>query len=919
MGEFAANSDLEPKKRRSTRIVQAVPLTVTGVDALGRPFQERTSTLFINCHGSRYQSKHYVLKNMWVTLEVPHPETGREPRSVRARVTWIQRPRTVRELFQIGVELEIPGNIWGIAFPPEDWFPFPEGALPEIPSPAAEAQPQSESAPEEWALPTVGTPAQREEGPARPEDNLRVLPAPGSAETASITLARQVARLVVEAKQQVQNAVREATSITVASETRPMLAAVQNQLKEAAEKAVQAAVAAHAEEAVRQTIAKIEQSREVSAESLHAGWQAELPRQLQEAGTRLSEHLAEITKAQETKLEKQLEDHAQAAFQRLHTLGGEVSARVEGAETSVQRFRQEIEAATEAASRRWKEMVENRAEEARGRLEELAKAARHLNDEIAAATSSAQAGWRGRLDADLAAASTRWNEKIESALESAARQAAERLARNSLVTATKLEQELTLRAAALRQSVEQGTSEAEQTLDTLRSALNKETARARASLAEIQQAAGRMEDFSTRLEAMGQATAEKLQRHFEEVLAAESTELNRRAEGAVAAMAARLQPVLETAGNETLTRLAAQVEQQFAPHVDRANELLKKLATGEGLAEETVRAHQQRLQETSERAVQDSLGRLQDSMRRFEHGFQEAGRAATAKWLAELDAKATETTHTTFEALYKSADWYEKKVQTHMQSALDKGLEQASNNLREKAGEISGLFASELDHYSRSYVEHAQDQMEESVKDAVGRGRVQIAQVAETATAAFSDDAHRAAQREFERFTGSLTGAIQQTTARLETHMAQVRARIDADARQFFVDFHKGMTQEVQQGVGAARKEIEAAAAPVKESLRTEREAQERQLQEAATRLSNESIDAYKRRLENVSNSWLVTTVTKLGQKSQDMIGTLAQNAEERLRETCANVFANVGETLRQRLLDLSKNVSGTTPPPEKK
>ena len=124
-GVFVPDSNIHPEKetqkRRSTRIVQAVPLTVTGVDALGRPFQERTSTLIINCHGCRYQSKHYVLKNMWVTFEVPHNEPSREPRSVRARVTWIQRPRTVRELFQIGVELEVPGNVWGIAFPGTVW------------------------------------------------------------------------------------------------------------------------------------------------------------------------------------------------------------------------------------------------------------------------------------------------------------------------------------------------------------------------------------------------------------------------------------------------------------------------------------------------------------------------------------------------------------------------------------------------------------------------------------------------------------------------------------------------------------------------------------------------------------------------------------------------------------------------------
>src|SRR5258707_1780288 len=121
------NTSTELRKRRSTRIVQAVPLAVTGVDALGRPFSERTSTLIINCHGCRYQSKHYVLKNMWVALEVPHPESGQPPRTVRGRVAWIQRPRTVRQLFQVALELEIPGNVWGIGFPPEDWFGFVEG------------------------------------------------------------------------------------------------------------------------------------------------------------------------------------------------------------------------------------------------------------------------------------------------------------------------------------------------------------------------------------------------------------------------------------------------------------------------------------------------------------------------------------------------------------------------------------------------------------------------------------------------------------------------------------------------------------------------------------------------------------------------------------------------------------------------
>jgi hypothetical protein len=381
----------------------------------------------------------------------------------------------------------------------------------------------------------------------------------------------------------------------------------------------------------------------------------------------------------------------------------------------------------------------------------------------------------------------------------------------------------------------------------------------------------------------------------------------------------RLRPIVEAAGQQSVARLAAQLEQQLIPHVDHARELLQKLAAGHGLAEETLRAHGKRLLEVSEQSVQASVARLQEIVDRFEKDFQEAGRTATAKWSAELEAKASDTTHTAFEALYKSSEWYEKRAQTQMQATLDKGLEQASNRLREKAGEISGLFASELNHYSCSYVEHAQGQMDEAVKDVVERARGLLAQAVETTAAALGDETHRAAQREFEKFTASVGSASEQTVAQLEAHAAQVSSKMDADARQSFVEFQKGMTQKIQEGVSQAREELEAQVAPLKDAWRTEREAQERQLGEALARLGDESVDAYKKRLENASNSWIVATVTTLNQQSQEMIGTLANAAEQRLREACSQVFVGVGESLRQRLLDFAANLPSSVPPPEKK
>jgi len=111
-------------QRRSTRVVQAVPLVVARVDAVGRPLKEQTATLSVNCHGCRYFSRYAIERNTWLTLEIPREHAGAEPLRLRARVAWTQRSRKLRGLYQVGVEFERPGNVWGIPSPPEDWQRF---------------------------------------------------------------------------------------------------------------------------------------------------------------------------------------------------------------------------------------------------------------------------------------------------------------------------------------------------------------------------------------------------------------------------------------------------------------------------------------------------------------------------------------------------------------------------------------------------------------------------------------------------------------------------------------------------------------------------------------------------------------------------------------------------------------------------
>src|SRR6202022_2360571 len=92
-----------------------------GQTKLGLSFQERTSAVSLNLHGCRYPSRHDYSVGSWVGLQVLEPSGEGNPPVMRAQVRSIHPPMSPRELYQIGVELESPSNVWGVSTPPEDW------------------------------------------------------------------------------------------------------------------------------------------------------------------------------------------------------------------------------------------------------------------------------------------------------------------------------------------------------------------------------------------------------------------------------------------------------------------------------------------------------------------------------------------------------------------------------------------------------------------------------------------------------------------------------------------------------------------------------------------------------------------------------------------------------------------------------
>jgi hypothetical protein len=1167
VAESTPHRDPDVRKRRSTRIVQAVPLSVTGVDALGRPFQERTSTLIINCHGCRYQSKHYVLKNMWVTLETPHPEVGRGPRTVRGRVTWIQRPRTVRELFQVGIEMEVPGNIWGIAFPPPDWFPFPDPAAAQ-PAEAAGAESDAASGNADWSA----------EAETAQGDNLVVM-GKGNGGDASLSLARQVARLVVEAKKQIQASVREAASKSISHETQQALSAIGAHVNDAATRAVQESIEAHSktwqeraerrveeqtraafeklrEEMRREANARMEEARQAAASSateqelqhqaaatslganIESEWlrlresaemaaaradaataqlervqqqlekslqemnqraaqsasdathganiettltrlresaeaataraeavnakiesaqqqlaqsvevanqragqivsetalnanleatltrlresaeaataraeaasakietsQQQLARSVEEANQRAGQIASETTlnanvEATLTKLKEsaevaaaralavtaqleraqqqfadeakqrsaqveaettdragieaalgRLQQAAEAAAQRAETATSQLERMqqqfAEGAsqhasrvaaetefsanvESSLARLRESADAATAraeaavaqleggrqqfaeslaAVSQRVEQTIIERTQDVNPRIEEFRSKVEALTTGLQEAITQSENDWRARLEARRADAQRVWDTQVTTSLEQAVQLAAARIAAQGRQDAGRLRGEADSQLATLRREMDGLQAQATNTLNNLQAQLHEEVERAKGSVAEVQQAAERVADVKSQIEGMRQTATQELEQHLRDALQTSAQEFDGRLESAIAESAERIQPVVEAAEAQSVAWLNTKLEQDLAPHLARAAEAVTRIEASQQRAEEALRSHQDQLWQAAERSIHETTLRMQQGTEKVQKDWQEVARTMIDKWLGEIETRATETTHSTIESLYKSAGWYEKKVQTQMQATMEKGLEQASEALHVKAGEVSGLFATELDHYSRSFVGHAHSQLEEAGKSAVARAEQKLHDAVESTGAEISGRAREAAQAELDRFSTGLRSAFDQSTAHLEAHTAQVQAQIAFDARQLLADFQRNLAQQSRENVAAASRQLEEHTAAALESVRGGREMHEREFGARLEQTLTETLEAYKTRLENTSNAWLLSTASSLNQQAEQQIEMLARDAEQRLRDVFAQVFMNVGNLLRERPLDLS-------------
>jgi hypothetical protein len=911
VSEGVSNASAELRKRRSTRIVQAVPLVVTGVDALGRPFVERTSSLIINCHGCRYQSKHYVLKNMWVTMEIPHPETGQPPRAVRGRVAWIQRPRTVRQLFQVALELEVSGNVWGIAFPPEDWTTFPE---------LAQVVMKLDAAPETSPLPppmaesdTTLHLGEAELPPAAGADNLRVFPSPTSTTDASLQLARQVARLVADAKQQIQAATREAASQAVSAERR--LSFEQWEQKFAAGRAEIANETTHAIEKFQHEAD--EHSRNAHAAAAEA-LRTELPRWLAPQLEQLTRDLTASLSQEGAAQRNEHTQHLESTAETLRTVSREAEETAARLKTQSEQSEALIVARAESATRALAEAAKQREEAATAQREALIAAANETQQQVTAALSSAQSSSHAQLASELEAAQARWRSAIESTLAETQDRAAGGLNEHARGLMTQLQDEIAHHAAAARESATGAATDAEQRIAALRDSSQEQMQRLESALARAGETSQRLEQHSGQLENVQQQALAGFQSQLENVLNPQREEMQRRSETILEGINAKTRATFEEASRQAVAQFERQIAETVQPHVTRAEEAVHRLAGARSLLDAALTLQQDRIRNSADEAFAESLARFRENLGSVEQILQESSQTITGRSLADLEGKAGDLRHQMVEELLKSAEWYEKKAQTQIQNLTERIIEHAGNQLREKAGEISSVFASELDHGSRSFVGHAQTQMEEVVRDSFERARALFAEAADTTAAAFTDEVQRTGRQELDGFNVEVRHSTDGARLQLDAARKELAQQTTAEQESFLRRFQSSMGGALEAGIAEAQKKVSEGFGPLLDSWKAMTAANQQEMQSIFGRMGEQAAGQYKNRLENVSNQWMLATVASLDHQSREMISGIAVTAEEKLREACAQVFAGVGESLRDRLRGMAQSFTPPVEPPDR-
>ncbi len=849
MSESLPVNDPGTQKRRSTRIVQAVPITVSGVDALGQPFKERTTTVMVNCHGCKYQSKHYVPKNSVVTLEIPRMEPAFPPRIVPGHVVWVQRPRTVRELFQIGLEFESAGNVWGIAFPPEDWVPSADEPAAAISAPSESpsivietslleiSTADIDAAPEKSAFSSAPIPAPpsarapippppRSTAPASPfanvpqqtspapsstiaappagESKVHVMPSPPAAgQDAQLAVARQMAKIVAEAKDTLDKTLKRGAQTAINEEmvvVRQQLDAqmhdtIEHAIKSSMERVSEAEVKKVVQQAANKTAAIVEEARiasEANAEKIDEKVRKVVQETVGQAAEAAAKNAAQ--QAIGDSLKQTVED----------VVGQAIAQRDANAPPIDEKIRQAVQ-----------ETVSHAAQAAAREAAQQASA-QNLTQTVEDAVGQAIA----QRDANAPPI----DEKIRQAVQETVSQAAQAAAREAAQQAS---------AQNLKQSVEEVVgrviAEREASMPSLQVLTSPEAAQQHLEnwKNNLEQSA---QDVRTQALAQSLAEAEAASRRWHEELEAQLA-------GSSTKLGEKLSEVSQTALANAETEIAGRtndLRSLLGDVIAGAEASIQSL--GAGLENERLKAEQarQQLEETAKTAVDQTRQRIdqlladqQDTLNRAASETVSTAQATVQSLGSALEQERSRAEHAKAELAEAAAFTVEQTRQR-----MDQLVAAQQEAIGRKAGEVIESRIQQLEPVLRNstqkVMEHFSDDLDKQLAPRLDEAQKVVANLASTTQQAAelqnhlrqqADQASAQAARIFtdtrDKLQRESEGAVQeaasslanakQQAAELQNHLRQQSEQTSAHSAQILNDTRDKLQRESESAVQGAR------------------------------------------------------------------------------------------------------------------
>ncbi|MHB8540804.1 MAG: coiled-coil domain-containing protein [Candidatus Acidiferrales bacterium] len=792
----------------------------------------------------------------------------------------------------MAVELETGSNIWGVAFPPEDWI-----------SSSIEGMDRASSVNSSAETYTAATEKEMRGAEAAPHE--------GSLDS---YLEEMFARSSGQSPRSDVEGVQELNI-----EDSPLLRELRKEFEAQTQKVLEETRVA-TEQLVEERTSKLHsdlrdkliREHQATAKAFHEKWRQEFEGREADAKQQITSELSQ-------RLAEQVARSHDEVHQSLKT---EWSDRLEREQASLAEWnrradtlREETRAASEAAAR-----------ESEHRLDEkLSQRLNELREELAARAAVRTAaeqpsgeeirGMRDSAQAEMDIAREQWSELLETSLDSAAQRLAGRMKAGSQEILQAAEQKLAARAAELQKDSGLSAEAAQAALDEVKGALEQEVSRAKGSLAEIEHAATQFSEYSRQLDAASQDSVNELRQRLESSVVLQIAEFDRRAAELQKESIERAGAQLLEMSGRTAAQTAAEVVAKIAPILERAAETTRQLSAREQEAEEILHIHRERLRQASEQVQREAAQRMSAALASLQGDLQLARKDASAQWAAELDADAARTAEKAGAALAKACENQLQEGSALLDARVEESVHRATASMEATAAGTAEAFRADIGKIEAAELHTAGEQLDVLVKKRLEFARHQLEAAAEEVAGTFGQVVQAAAEDAMQHVVAQSNAHVEQERARLAEAGEQVLHRLQAQAQNSFNHFQEQLSIHTEQHLAQSSESLTSQLGATLDLFREQGRAQLAEWSARQEGLEGEAFERHEDRLRSAGNSWLDATMRQLDAVNQNRMDSLIQGAEDAMRRACVDVFDGLAQAMKEKLLGAFNDSRDSAPP----